>query len=90
MDSVGVHSYLKVVQSQQILPLKKGHLETATVGQFQIIIFHDVIRGREQYLIDQHGGAQSQGGTSGNSIRGYAKNNPKASQYELARMEEFD
>ena len=39
---------------------------------------------------NQHGGTQSQGGTSGNAIRGYAKNNPKASQYESARMEEFD
>jgi hypothetical protein len=31
------------------------------------------IRGREQQLIDAHGGAQSEGGTSGNLIRGIAK-----------------
>jgi hypothetical protein len=30
----------------------------------------DAIRGREQQLIDYHGGAHHQGGTSGNKYRG--------------------
>jgi len=34
------------------------------------------IRGREQQLIDMNGGAISDGGTSGNSVRGVAKYNP--------------
>jgi len=49
----------------------------------------DAIRGREQQLIDQNGGAQSQGGTSGNRINGVSPNNPKAGQYEGAAQEEF-
>jgi len=39
------------------------------------------IRGREQQLIDQNGGAQSQGGTSGNAINGISDTNPNKSQY---------
>lgn len=34
------------------------------------------IRGREQQLIDFHGGAQSEGGTSGNPYRGVDKASP--------------
>ena len=34
------------------------------------------IRGREQQNIDKNGGARSDGGTSGNAIRGVAKENP--------------
>jgi hypothetical protein len=30
----------------------------------------DAIRGREQQLVDAHGGAKSMGGTSGNAING--------------------
>ncbi|HYR06704.1 MAG TPA: RHS repeat-associated core domain-containing protein, partial [Longimicrobium sp.] len=33
------------------------------------------IRGREQQLIDHYGGSRTDGGSSGNSIRGVAKNN---------------
>jgi hypothetical protein len=39
------------------------------------------IRGREQQLIDMHGGAQSEGGTSGNAIRGIHPNNPNYGHY---------
>ena len=49
----------------------------------------DAIRGQEQYLIDKNGGAKSDGGASGNTIRGVARNNPKASSYENARIKEF-
>ena len=49
----------------------------------------DAIRGQEQYLMDKKGGARSDGGTSGNTIRGVARNNPKASIYEKARVSEF-
>ena len=36
---------------------------------------YEAIRGREQQLIDANGRAQSEGGTSGNLIRGVSKNN---------------
>lgn len=39
--------------------------------------------------MDKKGGARSDGGTSGNTIRGVARNNPKASIYEKARVSEF-
>jgi RHS repeat-associated protein len=49
----------------------------------------DAIRGREQQLIKLNGGAQSEGGTSGNAINGVSPNNPKAGQYAGAAEEEF-
>ena len=39
------------------------------------------IRGREQQLIDHHGGAQSAGGTSGNKNRGISERNRKRAYY---------
>ncbi len=36
---------------------------------------YPAIRGREQQLIDLYGRAQSEGGTSGNRIRGVGKSN---------------
>src|SRR4051794_32820577 len=36
---------------------------------------YEAIRGREQQLIDYHGGARRDGGTSANEIRGLSKNN---------------
>jgi hypothetical protein len=39
------------------------------------------IRGREQQLIDYHGGAISDGGTSPNAIRGVAAANPLGRAY---------
>ena len=47
------------------------------------------IRGREQQLIDQHGGARSSGGTSGNEINGVSPTNPKAETYRLESHREF-
>jgi len=44
----------------------------------------DAIRGREQQLIDQNGGAQSQGGNSGNAINSVSPNNPKKDVYDKA------
>ena len=49
----------------------------------------DVIRGREQQVIDHHGGAQSQGGTSGNAINGVSPTNPRRQQYLDAAAQEF-
>lgn len=49
----------------------------------------DAIRGREQQLIEQHGGAQSQGGTSGNKINGVSPNNSNAASYKAACTKEF-
>lgn len=49
----------------------------------------NAIRGQEQYMIDQNGGAQSQGGTSGNKINGVSPNNPNRRKYEEERRKEF-
>ena len=42
----------------------------------------NAIRGREQFLIDKHGGSKSTGGTSGNSINGISPFNPKKTFYQ--------
>ncbi|MEO7325355.1 MAG: RHS repeat-associated core domain-containing protein, partial [Dokdonella sp.] len=47
------------------------------------------IRGREQQLIEQNGGAQSVGGTSGNKINGVSPANQNAEVYQLACDDEF-
>jgi RHS repeat-associated protein len=52
-------------------------LDRSSWGDFA----QDAIRGREQQLIDYHGGAQSQGGSSGNRIRGVSVLNPFGSIY---------
>lgn len=49
----------------------------------------DAIRGQEQRLIDQYGGAKSSGGTSGNAINGVSPNNPNAEKYNNAAKTEF-
>jgi len=49
----------------------------------------DAIRGREQQLIDVNGGAQSQGGTSGNAINGISETNPNRQQCMHAAEREF-
>ncbi|MEM8918914.1 MAG: RHS repeat-associated core domain-containing protein [Pseudomonadota bacterium] len=47
------------------------------------------IRGREQQLIDFHGGAQRWGGTSGNDIRAVAWYNPRRFEYDAASRLHF-
>jgi hypothetical protein len=47
------------------------------------------IRGREQQLIDAHGGAQSTGGTSGNAINAVSPSNPNGPLYIDAAKAEF-
>jgi RHS repeat-associated protein len=47
------------------------------------------IRGREQQMIERNGGAQSQGGTSGNAINGVSNSNPNAAGYKAAADKEF-
>jgi len=49
----------------------------------------DAIRGREQKLIDKNGKAKSEGGTSGNSVRGVSPTNPNAKKYDKAAKKEF-
>jgi RHS repeat-associated protein len=49
----------------------------------------DAIRGREQDLIWQNGGAQSEGGTSGNAINAISPDNPNFSNYINASEQEF-
>lgn len=49
----------------------------------------DAIRGREQQLIDSNGGAKSQGGTSGNAIRGIGLNNKNRDRYMNSATDEF-
>ncbi|MBZ9731319.1 RHS repeat-associated core domain-containing protein [Salegentibacter sp. JZCK2] len=50
----------------------------------------DAIRGREHQNIQNNGGAQSKGGTSGNRIEGVSDKNPKKQQYIDAAKKEFD
>ena len=47
------------------------------------------IRGREQFLIEKHGGAQKSGGTSGNKINGISTRNRKGATYRAAAKQEF-
>ncbi|MBX9661669.1 MAG: hypothetical protein K2X00_24190 [Nitrospiraceae bacterium] len=47
------------------------------------------IRGREQQMIKHFGGAQSEGGTSGNAINGISPTNPRRSRYLNASTKEF-
>jgi RHS repeat-associated protein len=47
------------------------------------------IRGQEQRLIDQYGGAQSTGGTSANAINGVSSSNPNGIQYYQDALREF-
>jgi hypothetical protein len=49
----------------------------------------DAIRGREQQLIEQNGGARSKGGTSGNAINGVSPSNVNAARYSNACASEF-
>jgi RHS repeat-associated protein len=49
----------------------------------------NAIRGREQQLIEENGGAESGGGTSGNSINGISQTNPNRGAYMDAAEEEF-
>ncbi|MGN0632908.1 MAG: polymorphic toxin-type HINT domain-containing protein [Oscillospiraceae bacterium] len=49
----------------------------------------DAIRGREQQLIDSNGRAKSQGGTSGNAIRGIGLNNKNKDRYMKSATDEF-
>ncbi len=50
---------------------------------------YQAIRGREQQLIDFHGGARSDGGTSGNKIRGVAKDNRLGATYHYQASLKF-
>jgi hypothetical protein len=49
----------------------------------------DAIRGREQQLVDAHGGAKSMGGTSGNAINGISPRSPRRTRYLDAANNEF-
>jgi hypothetical protein len=49
----------------------------------------DAIRGREQQLIDAHGGARSKNGSSGNAINGISDANKKRDRYMDAANKEF-
>lgn len=47
------------------------------------------IRGREQQMIERNGGAQSQGGSSGNRINGISDRNPQGATCRAAATKEF-
>ncbi|WP_206609108.1 hypothetical protein, partial [Cysteiniphilum litorale] len=47
------------------------------------------IRGREQMMIEHYGGAKSMGGTSGNTINGISRFNPRKQGYVDAARNEF-
>ncbi|MEV0635523.1 polymorphic toxin-type HINT domain-containing protein [Streptomyces sp. NPDC050619] len=61
------------------LPVAQRHSDPA----------YQAIRGREQQLIDNFGGAQRQGGTSGNDIRGVAEDNPLLGTFLNAATRRF-
>ena len=50
---------------------------------------YEAIRGREQQLIQNNGGAQSQGGTSSNFYNGISPTNPRGPGYLTKATEEF-
>ncbi|MBP6740219.1 MAG: hypothetical protein KA146_09510 [Leptospiraceae bacterium] len=49
----------------------------------------DAVRGREQDLIEYYGGAQSEGGDSGNFLNGISKRNKKRNEYREASKKLF-
>ncbi len=49
----------------------------------------NAIRGREQQNIKKHGGAKSEGGTSGNAINSVGPKNKNARKYEKAAKKGF-
>ena len=51
---------------------------------------YNAARGQEQHLIKNSGGAQSQGGTSGNKVNGVSESNPQKTQFEEARQKEIE
>ncbi len=51
---------------------------------------YNSIRGREQMLIENYGGAKSVGGTSGNAINGIGPNNKNKSNYIKAATDAFE
>jgi hypothetical protein len=63
---------------------QEGGYGKATVDK--VSTEYDEIRDREQQLIDFHGGAQSEGGTSRNKIRGIARNRPEYKEYMSAAI----
>lgn len=50
---------------------------------------YEAVRGREQMLIDYHGGAQSQGGHSGNKLNSISHRNPNRNKYLNAALKLF-
>jgi RHS repeat-associated protein len=79
--------------AQNIAVRDRGHhMNEKGFGKAQLdktSMSKDAIRGREQHMIEQNGGAQSQGGTSGNVVNGVSPANPKAGQYSSAASNEF-
>ncbi|MFG2927428.1 RHS repeat-associated core domain-containing protein [Streptomyces achromogenes] len=61
------------------LPIEQRHSDPA----------YQAMRGREQQLIDHFGGARSDGGTSGNAIRGVAADNPMLGVFLNAASRKF-
>ncbi|WP_143144451.1 hypothetical protein [Luteibacter sp. UNCMF366Tsu5.1] len=49
----------------------------------------DAIRGQEQIMIENYGGARRSGGNSGNEINGISSQNPKGEAYRQAARTEF-
>ncbi len=87
---VEVDAALRARDSQHFIlngqkPNKKGEFEQYHPADLdKVSTNYYQIRGREQELIDFHGGARSKGGTSRNSIRGYSRNNPRRFIYKTA------
>ena len=93
-----------VLEAQRIVSMRDaGHHITgygpAVLDQFTIATLpfgsrhadpsYQAIRGREQQMIDFFGGARSDGGTSGNAIRGVGANNLRGRTYHNASTAMF-
>jgi RHS repeat-associated protein len=80
--------------NQAVLNRENGHLKLKQEGYSRAVLDEystnkAAIRGREQQLIDNNGGAQSEGGTSRNKIRGVGRSNLMRQIYDAAATVSF-
>jgi hypothetical protein len=78
---------VRAVKKRDYGHFDKERYSAAKVDKYNVS--YTAIRGREQQLIDHFGGAQSEGGTSGNKIRGVGKNNKSGLIYHNSANSKF-
>jgi RHS repeat-associated protein len=79
---------------QNVLARESGHSALNSRGFGPAVLkqsssSYSAIRGQEQRLIEQYGGAQSTGGSSANRINGVSASNPNGVQYYQDALREF-